>query len=487
MDNRRDERRQLAEGECAVNYQLHHGDCIDYLKSQPANSIDAGVQDPPAGIDFMAKDWDNLSNHGAKTERGLAVLPALDSLMTLSILEKWEAGFLLFTVDWASEELRIMKPGGHSLTWAIPRTSDLTKFGLRLAGWEIFDTVYHVFGSGFPKSMDMQKAIDRSLGQSGEYGEYKSADHAIKRKPGNQRMHEGYQRPWRDNPEIEDRNARQYFAATAEAAQWHGYGTALKPAAEEWILARKPIDGTYAENALKWGVGGLAIDACRVPIADGATMARNNKPGGNGWKNSSGGANSAALHGEPSGRWPANVIHDGSDEVAAEFDKAGATGGKWGKQSKEGTKGMFGVSVQASTTEPFIGDTGSAARFFYCAKASSSERHAGVDGDNNHPTPKSLELMRYLCRLVKPPTGGILIDPFMGSGSTIVAALLEGYARVIGVEQMPLPGKPIDPQDNPDYFGIAKQRIKHWEDEYSVEPVRIVGKPTDLDALPLFA
>ena len=419
-----------------MDYKLHHGDCIDVMAGMEERSVDAVVTDPPAGIAMMGKSWDNLAGHGAKTARGREVAPALELLQAGGALQSWEAGFLLFTVDWASEAKRLAKPGAHSLTWALPRTSDLTKMGLRLAGWEIRETVYHLFASGFPKSHDISKAIDRHLGKSEERevigtkrtgvqnGSFncRSVDEADKWKPAT-------------------------APATPEATQWNGWGTALKPAAEEWILARKPIAGTIAANVLEWGTGGLNIDACRIPIDDGAKMARNNEPGDNGWKNSSGGQNSAALNGEPAGRWPANVIHDGSDEVLSRFPKTTSGMMVPGQMRAEsiGKGGYNGNFPDEATAAGTYGDTGSAARFFYCAKASRSERSSGGT-ENNHPTVKPLELMVYLCQLITPP-GATILDPFMGSGSTGVAALETGR-KFIGIE--------LDDH----YFKVASERIE---------------------------
>lgn len=221
-----------------MTYQLHLGDCLVVMRTMPDNSIDAIVTDPPAGILFMAKKWD--SNKGGR--------------------DKWIA----WMAEVAAECLRVIKPGGHALVWAIPRTAHWTATAWEDAGWEVRDKVYACFGSGFPKSLDIGKAIDKLFGAEGTRGEYKSKDHAIKRKPGNERMHEGYQRPWRDNPEIEDRNAREYIPATEAAKRYEGFGSNLKPAVEEWHLLRKPVEGTIAANVLKWGTGGLNIGASRV-------------------------------------------------------------------------------------------------------------------------------------------------------------------------------------------------------------------------------
>lgn len=257
--------------------------------------------------------------------------------------------------------------------------------------------------------------------------------------------------------------------ATDEAKKWSGWGTALKPAAEEWILIRKPFTGTVAANVLQWGIGGINIDACRVPINDGATMARNNKPGSNDWKNSSGGMNSAALHGEPNGRWPANTVHDGSDVIVDQFPETGKS--KAAHRGAAINGNIFLAPKYESTVRGHDDNGGSAARFFYCAKPDDADRNEGLerfeqvtvnDGrktdidnpyqsgttlrNNPHPTVKSTELMRWLTRLVT-PEGGTVLDPFMGSGSTGKACNIEGF-DFIGIEREEI------------YFQVAKCRIE---------------------------
>jgi site-specific DNA-methyltransferase (adenine-specific) len=208
--------------------------------------------------------------------------------------------------------------------------------------------------------------------------------------------------------------------ATPEAQQWAGWGTALKPALEPITVARKPLVGTVAENVLAHGTGALNVDGCRVATTE--LTPRNNKPGANGWKNSSGGY----VEPSPLGRWPANLIHDGSDEVVRLFPEAqGAV-----SNGRKGAQGACYFERGSMPQLPGRGDTGSAARFFYTAKATKAERQ-GV----THPTVKPLDLMAYLCRLVTPP-GGIVLDPFMGSGTTIKSAIGEGF-YAIGIEQDP--------------------------------------------------
>jgi site-specific DNA-methyltransferase (adenine-specific) len=225
---------------------------------------------------------------------------------------------------------------------------------------------------------------------------------------------------------------------------WDGWGTALKPAWEPIILARKPLIGTVAQNVLAHGTGALNVDGCRVPGVPEPTRFDPERHGHDGWRMNATGAecaeNASAL-----GRWPANLIHDGSDEVLAAFPQApGQLADASSSSSSRKTQNTFGAmkggnESRAQTARP---DAGSAARFFYCAKASKKDRGDG----NNHPTVKPTELMRYLCRLVTPP-GGLILDPFMGSGSTGKAALLEGF-RFTGIEL------------NPEYIEIARARIE---------------------------
>lgn len=388
-----------------TDYTLLCGDCLEYMATMADSSIDAIVTDPPYGLRFMSKKWD----------------------YDVPTVAQW------------AECLRVLKPGGHLLSFGGGRTYHRMAVNVEDAGFEIRDQIMWLYGSGFPKSMDIGKQLDRLAGAEREVvgrkidistGKAMSAKQAAAGK----NLHTGYDRPWRHDENHAERMTFVTALATPAAKQWDGWGTALKPAHEPIVLARKPVIGTIAANVLEWGTGAINIDNCRVPITDGATMARNNAPGANGWKNSSGGKNSAALNGEPTGRWPANVIHDGSDEVLVGFPVT--KNGKYSEPS-ERLRNSFKLNpngnIGTSNAPDNYGDTGSAARFFYCAKASRSERTCNGKVDNSHPTVKPLELMRYLCRLITPPDG-LVLDPFMGSGSTGIAALYEGL-RFVGIEQ----------------------------------------------------
>ena len=332
--------------------KLYNADCREALKLLPDNSVDSIVTDPPYELGFMGKSWDST---------GIA-----------------------YDVDMWRECLRVLKPGGHLLSFSGSRTYHRMTCAIEDAGFEIRDQIMWIYGSGFPKSLNLD-------------------------------------------------------------GDWSGWGTALKPAHEPICVARKPIEGTVTENVAAYGTGVLNIDACRVGK-------------------------------ESSGRWPANVIHDGSDEVVALFPETSSgvmkAGTKRAAQDEPGSVcyGTFGGDATEADT---YGDTGSAARFFYCAKASREDRNEGCEAmakkpllwssgtqnpgsfqgegtdrssQNNHPTVKPTDLMAYLCRLVTPP-GGTVLDPFMGSGSTGKAAWIEGF-NFIGIEL------------NPAYFEIAKARVK---------------------------
>lgn len=370
---------------CLVSMILH-GDCLEKLKELPDNSVDAVVTDPPYGISFMGKQWD----------------------------------YDVPQVDVWKEVYRVLKPGAHMLVACGTRTQHRMTVNIEDAGFEIRDIVAWIYGSGFPKSLNIGKAVDKQKENIREIvGEQSVNDirnNSYKSSAGRERL---------------VRNV------TKGNSPWEGWGTALKPAMELWTLARKPIEGTVAENVLKWGVGGLNIDGCRVgnekiTYVAGETGGENGKYG----KRKRAKVPTTVL-----GRWPANLIHDGSEEVESLFPN-------------------------------------DSQRFFYCAKAGKTERNKGLEGfeekegggmegtqdqslltgsgnirnnkmQNFHPTVKPVSLMRYLCKLITPPSGTIL-DPFMGSGSTGIGAKMEGF-NFIGIER------------EAEYVKIAEARIEAWE------------------------
>lgn len=341
-------------------YDIHLGNCLEVLKGIPDNSVDSIVTDPPYGLSFMGKKWD----------------------YDVPDVEVWE------------ECLRVLKPGGHLLAFAGTRTQHRMAVRIEDAGFEIRDMIAWVYGSGFPKSMDVSKAIDK-------------------------------------------------MDAADAALQWQGWGTALKPALEPITVARKPFKGTVAANVLEWGTGAINIDGCRINPGELVPG------GGNGKANNGGrfGAHEtfgvrAVVEPHTSGRWPANLMHDGSDEVVGLFPVTTSGGGN--KSRKGTTEGGNCYGTYGAPPPDVRGaDKGSAARFFYCAKTSRKDRGEA----NAHPTVKPTDLMAYLCRLVTPP-GGVVLDPFMGSGSTGKAAMREGF-RFIGIEM------------DADYLAIAEARIAH--------------------------
>lgn len=329
---------------------------------------------------------------------------------------------------------RVLKPGAHALIWAIPRTSHWTMTALEDAGFEVRDVVTHLFGSGFPKSMDISKAIDKAAGARGHSGSRFNAAGDGDRSNGGDKLrsdHPDYVKPQPTTP---------------EAQQWEGFGTALKPACEFWVLVRKPLgERTVAANVLKHGTGGLNIDGCRIGYASEADKAKNTE-GLERFKSTSGnsGAFMASKEIAPNvertamGRFPANLVL--GEEAAAALDEQSGTLTS-GSRSK-GRKGLGYHGADGDGGPEIVGSEGGASRFFYVAKASKSDKGAG----NIHPTVKSRTLMTYLIRLITPP-GGVVLDPFMGSGSTGVAALAAGYGFV-GVEQVDA------------YFKIAVGRIR---------------------------
>lgn len=403
-----------------AQYELKLGDCLEMLRGMPDNSVDAIVTDPPYGLGKepdalkMLTDWIETGHHDVKGRGFMG--------------KEWDA-FVPQPRVW-HECLRVLKPGGHLLAFAGARTQDLMSLGLRLAGFEIRDMVAWVYGSGFPKSLDVSKALDKMAGAEREILGPNISRHG----GGTGSPHGGG---------IKADTGNITAPATDAAKQWDGWGTALKPALEPITLARKPLEGTVAVNVLKWHTGALNIDGCRVGVEGGT--AKGSKPQGDGH-----GIYGAGLHGAceitqlDKGRWPANMIHDGSDEVLAGFpDSNGSGPARTLKRSAKPEQQGWGMNTNAPD-EALLPDAGrgSAARFFYAAKCSKKDRSA----DNNHPTVKPTDLMRYLCRLVTPP-GGVILDPYTGSGSTGKAAMFENF-KFIGIER------------DESYFAIAQARIE---------------------------
>lgn len=465
-------------------YQLHLGDCLETLKTLPDSSIDAVVCDPPYGLSKepdmaeVLKHWlagDDYKHHSS------------------GFMGKTWDSFVPGPSIW-KECLRVLKPGGHLLAFAGTRTQDLMALSIRLAGFHIRDSIawmhsgdddalnfvdsltpaqrdafYRLqdqgdarwtwaYGSGFPKSMDVSKTIDKMAGSTrAVIGRASYGDGHVQ----NSRESIGY---GGSDPAAD---TRFITAPATEAAQrFSGFGTALKPAHEPIVVARKPFSATVAANVMAHGTGALNIDGCRVGTEAVSTHSR----GANGAFPKRPGETSAEEsgrkkdqrdgldHSERTGRWPANLIHDGSDEVVALFPvtKSGVMKAGTRRAAQDGPGSVcYGTYGGDATSADTYGDAGSAARFFYAAKASRADRNEGLRdaenlGDdrkgNTHPCVKPTSLMAYLCRLVTPP-GGTVLDPFMGSGSTGKAAMREGF-QFIGCE--------LDPQ----YLEIARKRIE---------------------------
>lgn len=389
-----------------MSVDLRLGDCRQRMAEMPDNSVDAVVCDPPYELGFMAKAWD--------------------------------ASGISYDVEVWRQAFRVLKPGGHLLAFSGSRTYHRMTCAIEDAGFEIRDQIMWVYGSGFPKSLDVSKAIDKAAGAEREVV--------------------GLDEVWIQRTEMSAGEGTATFTtstfgsasgpnagkitapATDAARQWSGWGTALKPAHEPICMARKPLIGTVAANVLAHGTGAINVDGCRVGDTvetwpSSRAWGAGYVPGGDRTKD-----HTEETGSVPHGRWPANFIHDGSEEATAGL--------------------------------------GEAARFFYCAKASRSDRDDGCDNlstrtgaeavereegsagmdspragagrtastvKNHHPTVKPTNLMRYLCRMVTPP-GGTVLDPFTGSGSTGRGAVLEGF-NFIGIEM------------NEDYLAIAQARI----------------------------
>ncbi len=434
--------------------ELLHGDCLEQMKSLPDNSVDSIVTDPPAGIAFMGKEWDK--DKGGR--------------------KQWIA----WMESVAKECIRVIKPGGHALVWAIPRTSHWTGMAWEDAGWTPREKIYHCFGSGFPKSANISKHIDRMAGAEREVIGIKNNKGRVKS--------EGWG--------MSDSNGDDITAPATEAAkQWSGWGTSMKPAIEEWWMFRKPFKSTVAENVLKWGTGGLNIDGCRVGMSNSDTAMLNGKSSKNptGVKSGFGGGIASKPHQQ--GRFPANLIlsypedeykdgrlqpNPGKDEVMGLFPQTKSGGGVKVTGNGE-TPGSTYCLNRKERGRDWSVDSGSAARFFYVAKSSKSDRNSGMEGlykcedcniikhiseltsgcptcgetmtpfTNIHATVKPTKLMCYLVRLVTPP-GGTVLDPFMGSGSTGKACKLEGFG-FIGIEM------------ETEYINIARARIEAAQPE----------------------
>lgn len=388
------------------------GDCLEVLPELEPDSIPACVTDPPYGLSFMGKNWD----HGVPG-------PAY-----------WEA------------VKRVLKPGAPLLAFGGTRTHHRLMTAIEDAGFEIRDCLMWLYGQGFPKSHNISKAIDKAAGAEREVVGVDPC--AAKRNKTTSKFSNLY-------GSINDKMSCPITApATDEAKLWDGWGSALKPSFEPILLAMKPLDGTFANNALTHGVAGLNIDGCRIgsesrvngPASTSRveTMGRPNHSGSE-W-------NEDHPASQVTGRWPANVVLD--EEAARLLDEqSGVTKSNMRPPTFRDDRGVPGFTMRRhDTKERGHHDTGGASRFFYTSKASRAERTANGSIANGHPTVKPVKLMRWLVRLASPPTNRLILDPFAGSGSTGVAAIEEG-ASFLGIE--------IDSN----YSDLCKQRLRHaWKE-----------------------
>lgn len=404
-----------------MNFELHEGDCRQVMKPLGDCSVDSIVTDPPYELTANKRGGTGIASLNLNS-------PAGRSRVTTGFMShKWDATGAPFDVRTWSECLRVLKPGGYLLAFGGTRTYHRLACAIEDAGFEIRDQLQWLYGSGFPKSLNVARSIDTALCE--QVGRHYWDDNAL---PKGEKAQEG----------------DHICAVTPEGAAHEGEGTALKPAHEPIVLARKWIEGTVAANVMQHGTGGLNIDRCRLDIAADDDIHDKNPHtlGGFGHAGAAiyGDSDGAPAYDFSKGRWPANVIHDGSDEVLSLFPDSDSAGHAPQSRGKGGisTNGHGGQSL---LVEQWY-DTGSVARFFYCAKASQDDRDEGLSSPNPHPTVKPTPLMRYLCRLVT-PRDGLVFDPFCGSGSTGKAAMLEGF-HFTGVE--------LDPV----YVDLARQRIE---------------------------
>lgn len=411
------------------------GDCIEQLRAMEAGSVDAVVTDPPYGIGFMGHEWDQPGIEGRRNGtpapyasgrpvRDGGVQGSGGSLRAgaYDLSPTANRRFQAWCEAWGAEVLRVLKPGGHAVVFGSPRTYHRLAVGLEDAGFEIRDSLMWLFGSGFPKSRNLDGG-------------------------------------------------------------WSGWGTALKPGYEPIVLARKPLSGTVAATVLEHGTGALNIDGCRIACDENPSAQRRGygvSPGGAIMEDrTSAETYAAARPGEALGRWPANVLLNEDAAVLLDEQSGARPSGAY-RAGGAATYGDYGPSE----TDAIEASTGGASRFFYTAKASTRERNAGLDGlptddarptmtptstlhrgrrdgrlvddrvpertprANVHPTVKPIEVMRWLIRLVTPP-GGTVLDPFLGSGTTAIAAHLEGHP-VIGIER------------DADYAALATARLAWW-------------------------
>ena len=456
---------------------VYHGNCLDELKNLPDNSIDAIVTDPPYGLGNADPDY-ILSALKMWIEGDREHIPAGKGFMG----KQWDA-FVPPPAVW-DECFRVLKPGGHILVFAGTRTQDLMGLSVRMAGFEIRDSISWIYGSGFPKSLDISKALDKMAGAERE---------VIGRNPNSR------ENATKENTLYESGTVGKtdYITAPATdaAKQWSGWGTALKPALEPIIVGRKPLsEKNVASNVLKWGTGGINIDASRIGRAEGDVSVAGARTATFGTQETvSGGDGSGGWEQNSGGRFPANLIFTHTEdcvevgvlEESYAINKTEEWTGFGQKERPDYESTEQKVStvlyecVDGCPVKELEGQTEGASRFFYVAKANKKDRNEGLDGliekgkvyngtsedsagkapgsvedkfstkpqTNFHPTVKPTSLMEYLVALVC-PVGGVVLDPFTGSGSTGKAAIRKGV-KFIGIEM------------TDEYLPIIKGRLEH--------------------------
>lgn len=397
---------------------LYHGKALDVLRTLADGSVDCCVTDPPYELTTGKKGGTGAASLNLNSPAGRA------RIGTGGFMGKaWDATGIAHSVELWAECLRVLKPGGHLLAFGGTRTWHRLAVAVEDAGFEIRDSIAWLYGSGFPKSLDVSKAIDKAAG----------ADRAPSTVLGCSAR----------RPQMKTKDVNAYHdgvgnassallstPATPGGVKWDGWGTALKPAFEPIVMGRKPLVGTVAANVITHGTGALNIDGCRVgqpsrsPSASGWTAAANGEFLG---------VAESVYTPNQAGRWPANVALD-EDQAAALDAQTGilASGVMHAKTIRaDRDPQVYGRFTGNATSNGTYGDSGGASRFLYVAKASSAERPTA--GGTAHPTVKPLTLMRWLCRLVTPP-GGTILEPFAGSGTTVEAALSEGF-KCIAIER----------------------------------------------------
>lgn len=473
--------------------KVHCAECLDFMRDMPDGCVDTIITDPPYGLGFMGKDWDTFK-HAEKSQR------QGDFYTTRNIggdqirhTKGWSAAssagsydhsrnreFQAWFTIWAQECLRVAKPGAILMAFGGTRTYHRLACAIEDAGWEIRDCIQWIYGSGFPKSLDISKAIDKAAGVEREVV-------GTRRQRAN---NESSQIKMNASiGEVENITA----PATSLAKLWDGWGTALKPSWEPIIVAMKPLDGTFARNAEKHGVAGLWIDGGR--IATGKEKIGSRSTGG--FTSKSGIYNNDEKfevkernYDTTGGRFPSNTIlsctcegdHEPDCPVRMLDERSGLTQSRPSVAHPTKTNCPTGnfVSGTVMTHGGDHNDSGGASRFFYCAKSSRAERNAGCEGmeakvagamcgradgslsdgkivmsKNHHPTVKPLALIEYLCKLTKTPTGGIVLDPFGGSCSTAIAAYETGRHYILIEKEQ-------------EYVDIGEKRIQAYRDKYAL-------------------